>query len=108
MHASQKSCERLLNCYCATPPDTGEIAFQIEREFHCGSWFFQPEWGFIWQCPSFPAKSWNQLSEAERTELLYGLPLSTNEPQPLRLGEVMFLTHYLDQLKEMAEKDAQS
>ena len=83
----------------------GEIFFHIESEFPAvGNWLINHEWSFIWQCPSFPEKSWNQLSEAERTELLYGLPLSTNEPQPLRLGEVIFLTPYLDQLKEMADK----
>jgi hypothetical protein len=82
----------------------GEIASQIEREFHCGSWFFQPEWGFIWQCPSFPAKGWNQLTEDERSDLLCGLPLSTKKARPLILGEVMFLTHYLDKLKQIADK----
>jgi hypothetical protein len=82
----------------------GEISIKIENEFHCGSWFVSPDWGFIWQCLSFPEKGWNQLSEAERTELLYGLPLSSNKARPLVLGEVMFLTHYADQLKEMAKK----
>jgi hypothetical protein len=84
--------------------DAGEIASQIECEFHCGSWFFQPEWGFIWQCPSFPAKSWNQLTDTERVDLLCGLPLSTTKIRPLLLGEVMFLRRYLDQLKEMADQ----
>jgi hypothetical protein len=82
----------------------GEIVSTIEHEFHCGTWFIQPEWAFIWQCPSFPAKSWTQLSEKERAELLSGLPLSTKKPQPLVLGEVMFLTRYLDQLKQLADK----
>ena len=84
--------------------NAGEISLKIEREFHCGSWFIGTDWMFVWQCPSFPAKSWNQLSPAERTELLYGLPLSTIKPRPLVLGEVIFLTHYLDQLKELAAK----
>jgi len=83
--------------------DAAEISFKMEDEFHCGSWFIGTDWMFVWQCPSFPAKSWNQLSDAERKELLYGLPLSTNKVQPLRLGEVIFLTHYLDQLKELAD-----
>ena len=60
--------------------------------------------GDFWQCPSFPEKGWNQLSPAERTELLCGLPLSTTTAQPLFLGEVIFLTPCLDQLKEMADK----
>jgi hypothetical protein len=53
---------------------------------------------------AFPEKGWNQLSPAERTELLCGLPLSTTTAQPLFLGEVIFLTPCLDQLKEMADK----
>jgi hypothetical protein len=84
----------------------GEIFFQIDREFPAaaGNWLITQEWSFVWQCRSFPATSWNELSEAERTELLHGLPLPTNETRPLVLGEVMFLTPYLDQLKEKAEK----
>jgi hypothetical protein len=46
--------------------DPVEVSFKIEEEFHCGSWFMQPEWSFLWECPSFPAKSWNG-----RTELSY-------------------------------------
>jgi hypothetical protein len=84
--------------------DAAEISVKIEDEFHCGSWFIQPEWGFIWQCRSFPAKSWNQLTDIERADLLCGLPLSTTKVRPLLLGEVMFLTRYLDQLKQMADK----
>jgi hypothetical protein len=48
----------------------------------------------------FRQRSWNELSEKERAVLLYGLPFSTTKVRPLLLGEVMFLTHYLDQLKE--------
>ena len=95
--------------------DAEEVLFQIERQFPApqvfrvapiaaSTWLMGDEWRFIWQSPSFPAKGWNQLSKADRAELLYGLPPSTNEPQRLRLGEVMFLTHFLDQLKGMAEK----
>ena len=69
--------------------DAAEIAFQIERESRCVkkrseellpwmhpqitsriNWFIQAEWFFIWECPSFPAKSWNQLGEKERADLL--------------------------------------
>jgi hypothetical protein len=96
---------------CNPSAVAGEIFFHIESEFSesefpsvVGNWLISSEWRFIWRCSSFPAKSWNQLSEAERTELLYGLPLSTNEAQPLRLGQVMFLTPYLDQLKAMADR----
>ena len=28
--------------------DTVEVSFKIEEEFHCGSWFMQPEWSFLW------------------------------------------------------------
>jgi hypothetical protein len=82
----------------------GEIVFEVEREFQSGSWFISPDWMVIWQCPSFPAKGWNQLTEEERSDLLCGLPLSTKKARPLVFGEVMFLTAYLDQLKEMADK----
>jgi len=82
----------------------GEISLKIEDEFHCGSLFIGIDWMFVWQCPSFPAKSWNQLSEAERTELLCGLPLATNKARPLVLAEVMFLTRILDELKKIAAK----
>jgi hypothetical protein len=81
-----------------------DIASQIESEFHCGSWFSSIDWGLIWQCPSFSEIGWNQLTEEERAELRCGLPLSTTKVRPLFLGDVIFLTPYLDQLKEMADK----
>ena len=84
--------------------DIGDIASQIESEFHCDSWFFSTDWGFIWQCRSFPANSWNQLTDAERADLLCALSLSTIKVRPLPVGEVMFLTPYLDQLNEMAKE----
>jgi hypothetical protein len=84
-------------------PYAGEIVFQTGREFHRDSWFISTDWMFVWQCPSFPAKNWNQLSENERTELLHGLTLSTTEARPLRLAEVVFLTRVFDQFKDMAE-----
>jgi hypothetical protein len=84
--------------------DAAEISLKIEDEFRCGSWFIGTDWMFVWQCPSFPAKSWNQLSENERAELLYGLPLSTTKVRPLRLGEVIFLTHVFNQFEDMAGK----
>jgi len=84
--------------------DAAEISLEVEAEFDCVSWFILPDWGFVWECSSFPAKSWNQLTDAERAELLYGLPLSTTKCRPLHLGEVIFLRPFLDQLKEMADK----
>jgi hypothetical protein len=80
----------------------GGIVSPIDREFHCGMEFF--EWFFIWQCPSFPARSWNKLTEKERTELLFGLPPPTNKVQPLDLAEVMFLIYHLNQLKAIADE----
>jgi len=87
----------------------GEIFLKIDREFPTvGNWLISTEWRFIWQCPSFPAKSWNQLSDAERADLRLGLPPSATKARSLQLAEVMFLTTYLDKLKEMAEKRGQS
>ncbi|MGC1321700.1 MAG: hypothetical protein WA849_05935 [Candidatus Udaeobacter sp.] len=63
-----------------------EITLKIENYVHCGTWFIQNEWSFIWRCPSFPAKGWNEISNAERSELLRALPLSTNQPPPTGLG----------------------
>jgi hypothetical protein len=83
----------------------GEIFLKIDCEFPAvGNWLISTEWRFVWQCPSFPAQGWNQLSDAERADLLLSLPPTTNRLRPLQLGEVMSLTPYLDQLKEMAEK----
>jgi hypothetical protein len=84
----------------------GELSSKIEAEFQCGNWFIQPEWGFIWQCPSFPAKSWNQLNEAERIELLYGLPTSTTQVQPLTMNAVWLLDAMgiFDEFKAIAER----
>jgi hypothetical protein len=85
---------------------TGELSSRIEAEFQCGSWFIQPEWGFIWQCRSFPAKSWNQLSEPERIELLYGLPISTTQARPLTMNELWLLDTMgiFDEFKAIAEQ----
>jgi hypothetical protein len=84
--------------------DMGDIASQIESEFHCVSWFFSTDWGLIWQCPSFPEKGWNQLSDAERADLLCGLPISAAKVRPVFLGDLILLTPYLNQLKEIADK----
>jgi hypothetical protein len=75
-----------------------------QKGFGAANWIGRLEWSCIWQCVSFPAKSWNQLSEAERTELLRVLPLSTSVVRPLPMEEVIFLTPYLDRLKGIAGK----
>lgn len=117
-YARQSSILRKASQLISNDPtaDPGEVLSQIERQFFpipqifrvppsaADNWLISHQWSFIWQCPSFPAIGWNQLSEAERVELLHRMPLSTNEPRSLLLGEVMFLTHFLDQLKAMAEK----
>lgn len=46
----------------------GEIGFKIEDQFHCASSFFQPEWGFIWQCPSFPQKQIGPYSNWKKSD----------------------------------------
>ncbi|HMF46519.1 MAG TPA: hypothetical protein VKE29_07580 [Candidatus Udaeobacter sp.] len=80
----------------------GEIGPRIDREFHCGKWFL--EWLLILQCPSFPAKNWNKLTEKERAELFVGLPRSTNKVQPLALAELPLMTYYLNLLRVMADE----
>ena len=80
----------------------GEIGSRIDGEFHCGMCFW--EWFFIWQCPSFPAKSWNKLTEKERAELFLGLPRSTSKVGPLALAELPFVTYYLNLLRAMADE----
>ena len=74
-----------------------EILLKIENRF-LGVGF---GWGHIWQCPSFPRKSWNQLSQQERADILQWFrpsqipPLFVNEVWPLN-GPGIF-----DQLETM-------
>jgi len=58
----------------------------------------------IWQCPSFPKKRWNQLSQRERANiLLWFLP---DQIEPLRVIDVRLLDRMgiFDRLKTMAEE----
>jgi hypothetical protein len=74
------------------------IFHQIDHEFPAaGEHLINHECRVFWQCPSFPEKSWNELSKAERSDLLWGLPCSV---QPL-LFEKVFPIPSLDQLKSM-------
>ena len=60
-----------------------------------------------WQCPSFSRKSWNQLSQCERTDIVSCARWWwSNQIQPLRVHEVGYLTTtgIVDQLNTMAEK----
>jgi hypothetical protein len=83
-----------------------EIACKVEDQFQCGHWFIQQPWGFIWQCPSFPAKSWNQLGEQERADIRLVFPLPADKVQPLRMNEVWNLQALgiFDEFKAMAAK----
>jgi hypothetical protein len=55
----------------------------------------------IWQCPSFPQKSWNQLSQGERAKILEAFQPS--RIQPLEIMDVLLLSlnGVFDQLKRM-------
>jgi len=68
-----------------------ENYFTVESKFDCGSWFIQHPWGFICECASFPAKSWNQLDACERSDILPAFSLPSNVIQPLRLNDVRIL-----------------
>lgn len=78
------------------------ICRRLERETDCGSWFIQYPWSDIWECAGFPGKSWNQLPEAQRREILRTFP--SLEILPLRMHEAT--THAgmgtFDELKKMA------
>lgn len=88
------------------------ICQRAQRELGCGHWFYQDPWAAIWQCPSFPTKSWNQLHERDRATIIrmgaFRYPL--NEIRALRMFDVRHLdqTGVLDELKAMAEKQAQA
>src|SRR5882724_4966613 len=55
--------------------ESEEIALAIENRFPSGFW-----WSLVWQCPSFPRKSWNQLSQRERANILQGFHSSKIRP----------------------------
>jgi hypothetical protein len=62
----------------------------------------------VWQCPSFPGKSWNELTQVERANILLGF-LST-QIQPLRVIDVWHLNAMgiFDQLKTMVAEAMES
>lgn len=84
-----------------------EIAARTERRFKGGCWFLNDPWSFIAECPSFPQKSWNLLSDKERSDILLVFP--TAKVQPLRMNEVWNLdaNGVFDEFKAMAAKQAQ-
>jgi len=80
----------------------------LEKETNGDTWFLQGSWSAFYECPSFPAKGWNELSNSERKELLHmgGFPLPSNVIPPLRMNEVWLLNAQgvFDEFKAMAEK----
>ena len=81
-----------------------EIYLVLHRDFDCGSWYCQHPWGCIWNCRSFPVKSWNQLTVEERNEILCFF--GTREIPPLHMETVRVLESIgiFDQLKSKAEE----
>jgi hypothetical protein len=65
-------------------------------------------WSFIWKSPSFPRKSWNQLSARERRDILCWL--APRQILPLGVNEVWHLMTWgvFDQLNAMAAKVGES
>jgi hypothetical protein len=76
-----------------------EILMAIEKRFPGGIW-----WSLVWRSPSFPRKSWNQLSSRERANIFLWFPSS--QIQPLQVNDVWHLTTrgVIDQLNTMAEQ----
>ena len=62
----------------------------------------------IWQCPSFPKKRWNQLSQRERANIL--LCFLPDQIEPLRMIDVWLLDGMgiFDRLKTMAAEVTES
>jgi hypothetical protein len=60
-----------------------EIGKQLSQEFSCSQWFIQDPWRIIYECPSFPAKGWNQLTNDERENILHAgdWPYLANQPR---------------------------
>lgn len=87
------------------------ICQRTQRELGCGFWFYQYPWTAIWQCPSFPAKSWNQLHKKDRATIIRmgSFRYPPHEIRPLRMFDVRHLDQsgVLDELKAMAEKQTQ-
>lgn len=81
-----------------------EIYSRVDQKFDCGVWFIQHPWSSIWSCQSFPEKSWNQLSDEERTKILW--VFSRSGIQPLSMDNVMRLDSIgiLSALNSMVEE----
>jgi len=86
--------------------ESEHIALAIEKAFPsrlCSWW-----WSLVWPCPSFPRKSWNQLSQRERTNIVQCI--GSAQIQPLSVWDVWSLTTkgVIDQLNAMAAKVRES
>jgi hypothetical protein len=79
-----------------------KIPSRIEDIFRCGWSFKGHAWTLIRQCPSFPQKSWNQLSKEERANILVGFVPT----EPLGMDEVWLLdaAGIFEELRTMAAK----
>lgn len=93
----------------ASGMDDREIACKVEAQFRCGLWFIQIPWGAISECPSFPAKGWNQLSPNERATILRIGLFPSLEIQSLRMNEVWNLqaNGIFEEFNAMAERQWQ-
>jgi hypothetical protein len=95
------------------PLEAGErhytFPLRIGDIFRCGLSFKGHAHIFIRQCPSFPQKSWNQLSKEERANILIGF-VPSDPIEPLRMDEVWLLdaAGIFDELKTMAAKVMQN
>ena len=64
----------------------------------------------LWECPSFPEKSWNQLAATERERIALAYPFPADKVLPLRMNEVWNLESngIFDELKRLAATQMQS
>ncbi|MEI6493100.1 MAG: hypothetical protein WCO94_11175 [Verrucomicrobiota bacterium] len=64
----------------------------------------------LWECPSFPEKSWNQLTATERERIALAYPFPADKVLPLRMNEVWNLESngIFDELKRLAATQMQS
>lgn len=87
-----------------------EMVFADElQEFEC-PWFVNGVWPFIYRCPAFPSKTWNELKAKERAAILCGFPLAVTEIRPLRMTQVWNLdaNGIFDEFKALAAKQRQA
>lgn len=64
------------------------VSLIAEKHGH-DAWFVQYPWAYIWQCPAFPSKPWNQLSKKERANILPAF--ASTDIAPLAMTDVATL-----------------